>query len=31
MRVVAARSEDRDWGRVRVVHLEAVSGRSPPP
>jgi hypothetical protein len=26
MRVVAARSEDRDWGRVRIVHLEAVSG-----
>ena len=25
MRVVAARSEDRDDGRVRVVHLEPVS------
>jgi hypothetical protein len=25
MRVVAARSEDREYGRVRIVHLEAVS------
>jgi hypothetical protein len=25
MRVVAARSEDRDYGRVRIVHLETVS------
>jgi hypothetical protein len=24
MRVVAARSEDRDYGRVRIVHLEAI-------
>jgi hypothetical protein len=26
MRVVAARSEDREQGRERVVHLEPVSG-----
>jgi hypothetical protein len=26
MRVVAARSEDRDYGRVRIVHLEPLSG-----
>jgi hypothetical protein len=25
MRVVAARSEDRDYGRVRIVHLEPLS------
>jgi hypothetical protein len=25
MRVVAARSEDRDYGRVRIVHLETIS------
>jgi hypothetical protein len=25
MRVVSARSEDRDYGRVRVVHLEPLS------
>jgi hypothetical protein len=25
MRVVSARSEDRDYGRVRIVHLEPVS------
>jgi hypothetical protein len=27
MRVVAARSEDRDFGRVRIVHLEPLSGQ----
>jgi hypothetical protein len=25
MRVVSARSEDREYGRVRIVHLEPVS------
>jgi hypothetical protein len=25
MRVVAARSEERDYGRVRIVHLETLS------
>jgi hypothetical protein len=25
MRVVAARSEDRDFGRVRIVHIEGIS------
>jgi hypothetical protein len=25
MRVLAARSEDRDYGRVRIVYLEPVS------
>jgi hypothetical protein len=25
MRVVAARSEDREWGRARIVHLEPIS------
>jgi hypothetical protein len=27
MRVVSARSEDRDYGRVRIVHLEPLSGQ----
>jgi hypothetical protein len=27
LRVVAARSEDRESGRFRIVHLESVSGR----
>jgi hypothetical protein len=27
MRVVAARSEDREDGRVRIVHVEPLSGR----
>lgn len=27
MRVVSARSEDRDYGRVRIVHLEPLSER----
>ncbi|MGN6429269.1 MAG: hypothetical protein ACTHNB_00870 [Gaiellaceae bacterium] len=25
MRVVSARSEDREYGRIRLVHLEPVS------
>jgi hypothetical protein len=25
MRVVGARSEDRDYGRVRIVHLEPLT------
>ena len=25
MRIVAARSEDRDYGRVRIVHVEGIS------
>ena len=27
MRVVGARSEDREYGRVRIVHLEPLSER----
>jgi hypothetical protein len=27
MRVVAARSQDREYGRVRIVHIEPVSER----
>jgi hypothetical protein len=27
MRLVSARSEDRDYGRVRIMHLEPLSGR----
>jgi hypothetical protein len=27
MRVVSARSEDREYGRVRIVHLEPLSGQ----